>query len=93
MILKTLSQEKVKQFEEDVIITLTAKNPQASKNLIRFHGIRKEFVTIKLVESMIDHLVIESTILHRNSAEAKKQLEIEAGSRFLKFSIFIFTRS
>ena len=83
-------QEKVKHFEEDVIITLTAKNPQASKNLIRFHGIRKEFVTIKLVESMIDHLVIESTILHRNSAEAKKQLEIEAGSMFLIFTNYLF---
>ena len=48
--------------------------------MIRFNGITKKFVTIKLVESMIDHLNIESTILHRNSEEAKKQLELEAGS-------------
>ena len=73
-------QDKTKEFEEDVIITLTAKNPQALKDVIRFNGITKKFVTIKLVESMIDHLNIESTILHRNSEEAKKQLELEAGS-------------
>ena len=76
-------QDKAKEVDEDVIITLTARNPQAPKNLIKFHGIKKEFVTIKLVESMIDHLNIESTILHRNTEEAKKQREIEVRSRFI----------
>ena len=74
-------QDEAKKVEEDVIISLTSKNPQASKNLIRFDGIAREFVSIKLVESMIDHLNIESTILHRRSEEAKKQLETEAGSK------------
>ena len=59
--------------------------------MIRFNGITKKFVTIKLVESMIDHLNIESTILHRNSEEAKKQLELEAGSNIfllLEYNLF-----
>ena len=60
-----------------MIITLTGKDPQAPKNLIRYNGIKREFVTIKLAEKMIDHLNIESSILHKNTEEAKRQLEAE----------------
>ena len=70
-------KEKQKVLDEDVIITLTAKDPQAPKNLIRYNGIKREFVTIKLAEKMIDHLNIESSILHKNTEEAKRQLEAD----------------
>ena len=61
--------------DEDVVITLTAKNPQAPQNIIRFDHTTGEFVTIKLAESMIDHLEIESTSILRDSEEGKKQLQ------------------
>ena len=76
-------QERQKEIDEDVIITLSAKDPQAPKDLIRYNGITREFVTIKLVECMIDHLKIQSTILHKNSEEAKKQLELEGGGNLI----------
>jgi dynein intermediate chain 1 len=77
-------KEKQKEQDEDIIITLIAKNPQVPKNLVRFDGNKKEFVSIHLVECMIDHLDIESTVLHKDSEEAKKQLELEATSTGFK---------
>lgn len=58
------------------MITLTAKNPQAPQNIIRFDHTTGEFVTVKLAEQMIDHLEIESTSILRDSEEGKKQLQI-----------------
>lgn len=60
--------------DEDVVITLTAKNPQAPQNIIRFDHTIGEYVTVKLAESMIDHLEIESTSIHKDSDEGQKQL-------------------
>ena len=60
--------------DEDVVITLTAKNSQAPQNIIRFDHTTGEFSTVKLAESMIDHLEIESTSIHRDSDEGVKQL-------------------
>ena len=60
--------------DEDVVITLTAKNSQAPQNIIRFDHTTGEFATVKLAESMIDHLEIESTSIHRDSEEGQKQL-------------------
>ena len=57
-----------------MVITLTAKNSQAPQNIIRFDHTTGEFATVKLAESMIDHLEIESTSIHRDSEEGQKQL-------------------
>ena len=54
---------------------MVAKNPQAPKNKIWFDHTTETFVEIKLVERMIDHLNIDSTVIHKDSLEAKKQLE------------------
>ena len=67
--------------DEDVVITLVAKNPQAPKNRVRFDHTKGEFVEMKLVERMIDHLNIESTCIHKDSEEGKKQLQVEEGSK------------
>ena len=80
-------KEKQKELDEDIIITLISKDPQAPKNLVRFDGNKKEFVKIRLVACMIDHLDIESTILHKDSEEAKTQLELEAASTVLKSNV------
>ena len=64
----------LQDLDEDVVITLTAKNPQAPQNIIRFDHTIGEYVTVKLAESMIDHLEIESTSIHKDSDEGQKQL-------------------
>ena len=58
---------------------MVAKNPQAPKNKIRFDHTTGTFVEIKLVERMIDHLNIDSTVIHKDSLEAKKQIQLEEG--------------
>ncbi len=65
--------------DEDVVITLTAKNPQAPRNTVRFDYTTGEYVSVKLNETMIDHLEIESTCLHKESQEAKAQIEAHGG--------------
>ena len=64
-----------------MVITLTAKNPQAPQNVVRFDHTVGEYVHVKLVESMIDHLEIESACLHKESAEGKRQMQAEGGAR------------
>lgn len=71
----------MQEMDEDVVITLTAKNPQAPVNVVRFDHTTGEYLNIKLVETMIDHLEIESTCLHKDSAEAKKQIQRDGGVR------------
>ena len=72
------------------MITLTAKNPQAPQNIIRFDHTTGEFVTVKLAEQMIDHLEIESTSILRDSEEGKKQLQISGEvKKEGKISIYI----
>ena len=63
--------------DEDVVITLAAKNPQAPKNKVRFDHTSGEFSNVKVVEAMFDQLEIESTILHKESEEAQKQMEVK----------------
>ncbi len=47
----------VQDLDEDVVITLMAKNPQAQQGLARFDYTSGEYVSVKYVEMMIDHLV------------------------------------
>ena len=63
-----------KDLDEDVVITLAAKNPQAPHNKIRYDHTTGTFITQKLAETMIDHLEIESLCIRKDSEEGKKQL-------------------
>ena len=74
---KPMNDKTMKLLDEDVIISLSAKDPHAPENKIFFDGNTREFVSIKLVETMIDHLNIESTSILKTSAEAKRQIERE----------------
>ena len=77
--------------DEDVVITLTAKNSQAPQNIIRFDHTTGEFATVKLAESMIDHLEIESTSIHRDSDEGVKQLNEGRTEKGINLFLFSFT--
>ena len=67
------------------MITLKAKDPQAPKNKVVYDHATQEFVTITLTDTMIDHLDIESTILHKDSDEAKRQIKQREDSIDCKF--------
>ena len=62
-----------------MVITLTAKNPQAPHSIVRFDYTNGEYVSVRRVETMIEHLEIESTSLHKDSHEAQEQLQIDGG--------------
>ena len=59
----------------EVSIHLDTKDPQAPKNKIIFSHATGSYIKIKLVDQMIDHMDIESTILHKDSDEAKRQIK------------------
>ena len=48
---------------------------QALRNVVKFDHKSGEFIRIKLNETIIEHLDIQSTILHVDSEEAKIQLK------------------
>jgi hypothetical protein len=52
--------------DEDVVITLTAKNPQALIGLMRFDYTVGEYVSVKFIESMIDHLEVTFTLVFKD---------------------------
>ena len=65
--------------DEDVVISLTAKNPQAPQNIVRFDYTSGEYLSVKLNEVMIDHLEIESACWHKDTPEGKAQLQRDGG--------------
>nr|XP_040567096.1 dynein intermediate chain 1, axonemal-like isoform X1 [Lepeophtheirus salmonis] len=62
--------------DEEVVISLNAKDPLAPTDLVRFDYTIGAFIQIKLVEKMIDHLDIESTCVHKSSPEGCHQLKL-----------------
>ena len=73
--LPNMSSYRKQDLDEDVVITLVAKNPQAPHNKIRYDHITGTYITQKLAETMIDHLEIESLVIRKDSEEGKKQLK------------------
>ena len=60
--------------EPEVVIHLTAKNPQAVQKYVRFDPARMEFYQIRVgnqASGFIDHLDIKSTIVKIESPEVR----------------------
>ena len=70
--------------DEDVVISLCSKDPQACKGLVRFDYTKGEYVPVKLTEWMIDHLEVESTVLHKESEEGQIQMQREGANKLGK---------
>ena len=70
-----------KDNDEDVIITLRARNPQTPKDRVRFSHVECCFVELRHKETMIDHLNIMSTVIPKTSEEGRFQIQLEASSR------------
>ena len=60
--------------DDDIVISLTSKDPNISTSLVRWDHMMGEFMGVHLSETLIDHLDIESCILHINSEEARIQM-------------------
>ena len=69
---RSFEAEEEDEEEDEVIIHLTSKNPQVIGRFDKFDMKKGEYVKIHLGKSMsmIDHLNIKSTILHRDSEKA-----------------------
>ena len=63
------------------MISLCSKDPQACKGVVRFDYTKGEYVPVKLTEWMIDHLEVESTVLHKESEEAQIQMQREGANK------------
>ena len=71
--------------DEDVVISLCSKDPQACKGVVRFDYTKGEYVPVKLTEWMIDHLEVESAVLHKDSEEAQIQMQREGANKLGKY--------
>ena len=63
----------IKENDTEVFIVLTAKDPQAPKRKVEFDFDSGTFIRVKMEDSMIDHMDIESICFHKYSAEARRQ--------------------
>jgi dynein intermediate chain 1 len=73
------------ELQEEIAKMLTANNPQAPKNVVRFNMKERNFKLEPMVEQTIVHYATDGWLIHKSSEEAKKQAdadkEAEASSR------------
>ena len=55
--------------------------------MVRFDYTKGEYVPVKLTEWMIDHLEVESAVLHKESEEAKIQMQREGANKLGNYSL------
>ncbi len=60
--------------DDEMVISLTSRDPNISSSQVRWDHTGGEFLGVQLCESLIDHLDIESIILHRDTEEARAQV-------------------
>ena len=86
--------------EPEVVIHLTATNPQAIRKYVKFDITRREYFQVNVglqAAGFIDHLDIKSTIVHKDSPEVSigiipKQRKIDKHYR-AKNSFFTMRKS
>lgn len=66
-----------KDLQEEIAKMLTANNPAAPKNLVRFNMKERTFKSEPMVEQLMVHYSTDGFLLHRGSEEARRQLEAE----------------
>ena len=60
--------------DDELVISLTSRDPNTSGSQVRWDHTAGEFLGVQLCESLIEHLDIESIILHRDTEEARAQV-------------------
>nr|VZI40959.1 unnamed protein product [Spirometra erinaceieuropaei] len=67
-----------RELKEDITRVLTANNPHAPKNIVRFNFKEGQYKPIPQVEQMAVHFFLEGNMIDKNSDEATQQL-VEKG--------------
>ncbi|VDL96027.1 unnamed protein product, partial [Schistocephalus solidus] len=62
------------ELKEDITRVLTANNPHAPKNIVRFNFKEGQYKPIPQVEQMAVHFFLEGNMIDKNSDEATQQL-------------------
>ncbi|XP_026676189.1 dynein intermediate chain 1, axonemal-like [Diaphorina citri] len=82
-----------KELEEECVKTLTTINPQLSDSLVEFNFKNNEYELLNELSHRIDVINVEGHLLHKESAEAKKQLNIEDEEGERKTGVFIWSEN
>lgn len=65
------------ELNEEIARMLTANNPVAPRNIVRFNMKERTYKLEPMVEQTIVHYATDGWLLHRGCDEARKQLELE----------------
>jgi dynein intermediate chain 1 len=65
------------EMQEEIAKMLTANNPQAPKNVVRFNMKERNYKLEPMVEQTIVHYATDGWLIHKSSEEAKKQAEAD----------------
>jgi dynein intermediate chain 1 len=65
------------ELEEEMARMLTANNPAAPRNVVRFNMKERAFKLEPMVEQTISHYATDGWLIHKGSEEAKRQAEAE----------------
>lgn len=65
------------ELNEEIARMLTANNPVAPKNIVRFNMKERTYKLEPMVEQTIVHYATDGWLLHKGSDEARKQMDLE----------------
>jgi dynein intermediate chain 1, axonemal len=63
------------ELEEEIAKMLTANNPEAPKALVRFIQKERAYKPEAMIKQTIKHYATDGWLLHKDSEDARKQLE------------------
>ncbi|XP_030586065.1 dynein, axonemal, intermediate chain 1, paralog 2 isoform X2 [Archocentrus centrarchus] len=66
------------ELKEDITRILTADNPHAPQNIVRYSFKKRSYKPISAVDQMAVHFVLEGSLVHQDSEEARK-LRVKEG--------------
>ncbi|XP_004545269.1 dynein, axonemal, intermediate chain 1, paralog 2 [Maylandia zebra] len=66
------------ELKEDITRILTANNPHAPQNIVRYSVKERSYKPINVVDQMAVHCVLEGSLVHQDSEEARK-LRVKEG--------------
>ena len=75
---RNMGEEQVESDEEEqeIQILLTSRNPNITSKPVKWNMERQAFSKMKMTESMIDHLMIESRTVMVESEEGRSQISL-----------------
>ncbi|XP_056266933.1 dynein, axonemal, intermediate chain 1, paralog 2 isoform X2 [Pseudoliparis swirei] len=60
------------ELKEEITRILTANNPHAPQNIVRYSSKERSYTSTGVVDQMAVHLVLEGSLLHQDSDEARR---------------------